>query len=346
MPRPMRLPIGRRAWKPAFPGNSHGQGCPWHLAGACSCACRGGALFWSADLQSADGSGDRSPPPPRSERGGVPLQNAEAMHSRFVAARLPAPTGAGPAAHRTPGRNAEAFRYKMRRRCIRLFVAARLPAPKGVGPATHRPPGRNAEAFRYKMRRRCIRLFVAARLPAPTGAGPAAHHTPGRNAEAFRYKMRRRCIRLFLAARLPAPKGVGPAAHRTPGRNAEAFRYKMRGGDARSTGFPWSILEARASPPPARAGRDPMRGSAFTRRGGAGGRPPEGGTPRKNARRDPVGVVEVTTGLSKSRRGMNEPPGRRIVTARPQPFRAIGRTVVDSPPIGGSAGPWRGNDAA
>ena len=77
------------------------------------------------------------------------------------------------------------------RRCIRLFVAARLPAPTGVGPAARRPPPRNAEAFRYKMRRRCvrgfgdsaharrcIRLFVAARLPAPTGVGPAAHRTP------------------------------------------------------------------------------------------------------------------------------------------------------------------------
>ena len=101
-----------------------------------------------------------------------------------------------------PPRNAEAFRYKMRRRRIRLFVAARLPAPTGVGPATRLPPGRNAEAFRYKMRRRCIRgfglcatmplRFVAARLPAPTGAGPATRLPPGRNAEAFRYKMRRR----------------------------------------------------------------------------------------------------------------------------------------------------------
>ncbi len=37
--------------------------------------------FRSGAASRADGSGDRSPPHPRSERGGVPLQNAEAMHS-------------------------------------------------------------------------------------------------------------------------------------------------------------------------------------------------------------------------------------------------------------------------
>ncbi len=42
---------------PRSRGNAHGQGCPWHLAGACPCARRGGALFWSADFQSAANAG-------------------------------------------------------------------------------------------------------------------------------------------------------------------------------------------------------------------------------------------------------------------------------------------------
>ena len=61
------------------------------------------------------------------------------------------------------------------RRCIRLFVAARLPAPTGVGPAARRTPPRNAEAFRYKMRRRCMRGFrLCAAMHSPFRSGAAS----------------------------------------------------------------------------------------------------------------------------------------------------------------------------
>ena len=90
-------------------GNSHGQGCPWHLAGACPCA-------WSGTRTAREGG---------QNRGFVDSASARRCNRLFVAARLPAPTGVGPAARRPP-RNAEAFRYKMRRRCIRAFVDLRI----------------------------------------------------------------------------------------------------------------------------------------------------------------------------------------------------------------------------
>ena len=122
----------------ALPGEDHGQGCPWHLAGACPCA-------WSGTRTAREGG---------ENRGFVDSASATAMHSRFR-------SGA---------------------------------ASRADGSGDRSPP-----------------------------------HPP-----------------------------VGT-------RRRSATKCD---GDARSTAFPWSILEARASPPPARAGRDPMRGSAFTRRGG------------------------------------------------------------------------------
>ncbi len=183
--------------------------------------------FVAARLPAPTGVGPAARPPP-SERGGVPLQNATAMHSGIRPLRDDAFAFCSGAASRADGSGARSSPAPLgtRRRsatkcggdafgdsgirgfglCATMplrFVAARLPAPTGAGPATRLPPPRNAEAFRYKMRRRrCIRgfglcatmplRFVAARLSAPTGVGPATHRTPGRNAEAFRYKMRRR----------------------------------------------------------------------------------------------------------------------------------------------------------
>ncbi len=76
-------------------GNFHGQGCPWHLAGACPCAWSGARTareggenrgfglcatmhppLCSGAASRADGSGACNSPCPPSERGGVPLQNA------------------------------------------------------------------------------------------------------------------------------------------------------------------------------------------------------------------------------------------------------------------------------
>ncbi len=68
------------------------------------------------------------------------------MPLRFVAARLPTPTGVRPAAHRTPGRNAEAFRYKMQF-ANRNAVASRSPGlPRGTRgyPGNPRHPVRNS----------------------------------------------------------------------------------------------------------------------------------------------------------------------------------------------------------
>ena len=68
------------------------------------------------------------------------------------------------------------------------FVAARLPVPPGVGPATHRTPGRNAEAFRYKMRGGDAGAARARRASFAFHFSVCLSHPP-RNAEAFRYKM-------------------------------------------------------------------------------------------------------------------------------------------------------------
>ena len=114
---------GLRAWKPASPGNSHGQGCPWHLAGACPCA-RSGA-------RTAREGGEN--------RGFVDSASARRCIRLFVAARLPAPTGAG----KNCGLGIADFGLGVWRRGIRLFVAARLPAPIGSGPRS--PPHPRSE---------------------------------------------------------------------------------------------------------------------------------------------------------------------------------------------------------
>ena len=114
-----------------------------------------------------------------------------------------------------------------------LFVAARLPAPTGAGSAATSSPSERGGVPLQNARRRCIRTFRSgAASRAGRGGTRSPPHPPSERGGVPLQNARRQRIRLFVAARLPAPTEVGPAAHRTPPRNAEAFRYKMRGGSA------------------------------------------------------------------------------------------------------------------
>ena len=129
--RRMRVPIGLAGLEARGPGEIPTGRMPWHLAGACPCARRGGALFWSADFQSAAGAGREA----RRMRVPIGLAGLEArgpencappaafiiQNSPFNIGRRSRPSAPLRLCGRPlrislapcPPRNAEAFRYKM-----------------------------------------------------------------------------------------------------------------------------------------------------------------------------------------------------------------------------------------